>query len=58
MLLRYSDFLKELAEKEKLTLADLNTSVVAALDKAKAAKPNSPRASWRTAFIPDPAGTL
>ncbi len=37
VLVRYSDFLKELAGTEKLTLADLNTSLVAALTKAKAA---------------------
>lgn len=34
VLLRYSDFIRELAKREKLDLADLNTSVVAALKKA------------------------
>jgi lysophospholipase L1-like esterase len=34
-LVRYSEFLKELAGTEKLSLADLNTPVVAALTKAK-----------------------
>jgi lysophospholipase L1-like esterase len=37
VLLRYGDFLKELATQQKLTVADLNTSVVAALQKANAA---------------------
>jgi lysophospholipase L1-like esterase len=36
-LVRYSQFLKEFAETEKLGLADLNTPVVAALTKANAA---------------------
>jgi lysophospholipase L1-like esterase len=35
VLLRYSQFVKELAEREKLNVADLNTPVVAALEKAK-----------------------
>ena len=37
VLLRFSDFLKQLAADQKLGLADLNTSVVAALRKANAA---------------------
>ena len=36
VLLRYGQYLKELAQKEKLDVADLNTSVVAVLEKAKA----------------------
>jgi lysophospholipase L1-like esterase len=35
VLLRFSDFLKQLAADQKLTLADLNTPVVAMLTKAK-----------------------
>jgi lysophospholipase L1-like esterase len=35
VLLRYSDSVKELADKEKLNVADLNKPVVAALEKAK-----------------------
>ncbi len=35
VLLRYSQYVKELAQKEHLQTADLNTSVVAALEKAK-----------------------
>jgi len=37
VLVRYSQFVKELAQKEGLQVADLNTSVVAALQKANAA---------------------
>jgi len=37
VLVRYSEFVKELAGKEKLGVADLNAPVVAALEKAKAA---------------------
>ena len=37
VLVRYSDFLKQLAAEQKLGLADLNAPVVAALEKAKAA---------------------
>jgi len=36
VLVRYGQFIRELAEKEKLDVADLNTSVVAVLEKAKA----------------------
>ena len=35
VLVRYSQFVKELAEREKLNVADLNSPVVAALEKAK-----------------------
>ena len=36
VLVRYGQFVKELAQKEKLDVADLNTSIMAALEKAKA----------------------
>jgi lysophospholipase L1-like esterase len=36
VLVRYGQYLKELAQQENLTLADLNTLVVGALEKAKA----------------------
>src|SRR5260370_32557054 len=39
VLRRYSEFLKELAESRNLTVADLNTSLVAALEKANPADP-------------------
>ena len=40
MLIRYGQFVKELGEREGLTVADLNTPVVAMLEKAKAADPD------------------
>jgi lysophospholipase L1-like esterase len=43
VLVRYGDFLAELAKKEGLNLADLNTPVVAALAKAKASDPETAR---------------
>jgi len=39
VLVRYGQFVKELAGREGLNVADLNTPVVAALEKAKAADP-------------------
>jgi len=48
VLLRYGDFLKELAAKEKLHVADLNTSVVAALQKA-----NTLDATAAARIVPD-----
>lgn len=36
VLLRYGQFVKELGERQRLTIADLNTPVVAAVEKAKA----------------------
>ncbi len=39
VLVRYGDFLKQLAADQKLDLADLNTSVVATLGKANATDP-------------------
>lgn len=39
VLVRYAQFVKELAQREGLSVADLNTPVVAALEKAKAADP-------------------
>lgn len=45
VLVRYGQFVKELAQRENLQVADLNTSVVAALEKAKSldtSKPSNP----------------
>jgi lysophospholipase L1-like esterase len=39
VLVRYGEFVKELAAREKLNVADLNTAVVAATEKAKATDP-------------------
>lgn len=41
VLVRYSQFVKELAAKEKFDVADLNTAVVAALKKANATDANT-----------------
>ena len=41
VLVRYGEFLRELAVSEKLALADLNTPLVAALRKANAADPTA-----------------
>jgi len=48
VLLRYSQYVKELAERETLAVADLNSPVVAALEKAKATD-----AELAKKFIPD-----
>lgn len=48
VLLRYSQFVKELAQKEGLQVADLNTSVVAAVTKA-----NTANATVAQRLIPD-----
>ena len=57
VLVRYGQFVKELAQKEKLDVADLNASVVAALEKAKATdRRNRQEDHCRTGSTPAPAG--
>jgi hypothetical protein len=58
VLVRYAQFVKELAEKEKLDLADLNTSVVAVLEKAKATDPDAAKKIIADRVHPGPAGHL
>jgi lysophospholipase L1-like esterase len=58
VLVRYGQFLKELAEKEKLDVADLNTSVVAVLEKAKAADAETAKKIIADRVHPGPAGHL
>jgi lysophospholipase L1-like esterase len=41
VLVRYGQFVKQLAQAEKLDVADLNTSVVAVLEKARATDPET-----------------
>jgi lysophospholipase L1-like esterase len=58
VLVRYGDYLKDLAQRERCTLADLNGPVVAALEKAKTSN-----AEMAPKIIPDrvhpgPAGHL
>lgn len=48
VLVRYSEFVKQLGEREGLTVADMNTPLVAALEKAKAAD-----AELATRILPD-----
>ena len=58
VLLRYSQFVKELAEKEKLGVADLNAPVVAALEKAKATDAELAKKIIPDRVHPGPGGHL
>jgi lysophospholipase L1-like esterase len=58
VLLRYGDFVRSLAEKEGATIADLNTSVVAALKKAVEIDPTHAQELIRDRVHPGPAGQL
>ncbi len=58
VLLRYSDFLKELAAKDHLEVADLNRPVVADLQKAFAADPEGAKKLIPDRVHPGPAGHL
>ncbi|MGA2136352.1 MAG: SGNH/GDSL hydrolase family protein [Bryobacteraceae bacterium] len=55
---RYGEFVKELAEKEKLTLADMNTPVVAALEKANKLDADGAKKLVPDRVHPGPAGHL
>jgi lysophospholipase L1-like esterase len=58
VLVRYSQFVKELAEREKLNLADLNSPVVAALAKAKATDAEAAKKIIPDRVHPGPGGHL
>ena len=58
VLIRYGDFVRSLAEKEGATVADLNTSVVAALKKASEIDPTHAQDLIRDRVHPGPAGQL
>jgi len=58
VLVRYGQFVKELAEREKQTVANLNMSVVAALEKAKAANGELAKKIIEDRVHPGPAGQL
>jgi lysophospholipase L1-like esterase len=58
VLLRYSQFVKELAEREKLGVADLNRPVVAALEKAKATDADAAKKIIPDRVHPGPGGHL
>ena len=58
VLVRYGQFLKELAGRKSLDVADLNTSLVAALEKAKAADPKLAERIVPDRVHPGPGGHL
>lgn len=58
VLVRYGGFVKELATKQGATVADLNTGVVAALEKAKAKDPEQAKKIIPDRVHPGPSGHL
>src|SRR6266550_5155028 len=58
VLLRYSQFVRELADREKLNVADLNAPVVAALEKAKATDAELAKKIIPDRVHPGPGGHL
>ena len=58
VLLRYGEFVRSLAEKEGATVADLNTSVVAALKRAFEIDPTRAQDLIQDRVHPGPAGQL
>jgi lysophospholipase L1-like esterase len=58
VLVRYSQFVKELAEKDKLNVADLNAPIVAALEKAKATDAELAKRLIPDRVHPGPGGHL
>ena len=58
VLMRYGEFVKELAKKENLAVADLNTPVVAALQKAKQSDATLSQKIIPDRVHPGPAGHL
>lgn len=58
VMVRYSQFVKELAEREKLNVADLNSPIVAALEKAKATDPDRAKKIIPDRIHPGPGGHL
>lgn len=58
VLVRYGDFVKQLAAEEKLTVADLNSPIVAALRKANGLDPEIARKIVPDRVHPGPGGHL
>lgn len=58
VLVRYSQFVKELAGREKLSVADLNAPIVAALEKAKASDAELAKKIIPDRVHPGPGGHL
>jgi len=58
VLIRYGQFVKELGERENLTVADMNSPVVATLEKAKAIDPHTAERIIPDRMHPGPGGHL
>jgi len=58
VLVRYGQFVKELAQKQACDAADLNTSIVAALEKAKATDAETAKKIIADRVHPGPSGHL
>ena len=58
VLIRYGQFVKELGERENLTVADLNTPVVTMLEKAKATDAETAQKIIEDRVHPGPGGHL
>jgi len=58
VLVRYGDYVEQLAKQQNLDVADLNASVVAALEKAKALDPEQAPNLIRDRVHPGPGGHL
>lgn len=58
VLVRYGEFIKDLATREKVDVADLNTSVVASLQKAKATDADTAQKIVPDRVHPEPGGHL
>jgi lysophospholipase L1-like esterase len=58
VMVRYGEYVNELSEKEKLTVADMNTPVVAALEKAKKLDAEGSKKLLPDRVHPGPAGHL
>ena len=58
VLLRFSQFVQELGQRENLTVADMNSPVVATLEKAKAIDPKNAQLILPDRVHPGPGGHL
>jgi lysophospholipase L1-like esterase len=58
VMVRYSEFVRQLAERDHLTVADMNTPVVQTLEKAKAADPKLAERIVPDRVHPGPGGHL
>jgi lysophospholipase L1-like esterase len=58
VMVRYGQFVKELAQQQECSVADLNTSLVAALEKAEATDPETAKKIIPDRVHPGPSGHL